>query len=127
MQRRMVVAKTQMDQQQQQQRIVADETKPQAAVKGGRIAPCRSDEIRLASTSSLDRDESESTMDWGGSSPPSQNESIGWRMAANFVSKFADGDRNFVSKFADGDRWRLAYEGGFRQRQVPWRACKLGE
>ena len=33
MRRRMVVAKTQMDQQQQQQ-IVADETKPQAAVKG---------------------------------------------------------------------------------------------
>ena len=32
MRRRMVVAKTQMD---QQQRIVADETKPQAAVKGG--------------------------------------------------------------------------------------------
>ena len=34
MRRRMVVAKTQIDQQ-QQQRIVADETKPQAAVKGG--------------------------------------------------------------------------------------------
>ena len=33
MRSRMVVAKTQMDQ--QQQRIVADETKPQAAVKGG--------------------------------------------------------------------------------------------
>ena len=36
MRRRMVVAKTQMD---QQQRIVADETKPQVAVKGGRFAP----------------------------------------------------------------------------------------
>ena len=35
MRRRMVVAKTHMDQQQQQQqRTVADETKPQAAVKG---------------------------------------------------------------------------------------------
>ena len=34
MRRRMDVAKTQMDQQ-QQQRTVADETKPQAAVKGG--------------------------------------------------------------------------------------------
>ena len=32
MRRRIVVAKTQMD---QQQRTVADETKPQAAVKGG--------------------------------------------------------------------------------------------
>ena len=36
MRRRMVVAKTQMD---QQQRIVADETKPQAAVKGGDSPP----------------------------------------------------------------------------------------
>ena len=34
MRRRMVVAKTQMD---QQQRIVADETKPQATVKGGEL------------------------------------------------------------------------------------------
>ena len=39
MRRRMVVAKTQMDQQQQQQRIVADETKPQVAVKGGDSPP----------------------------------------------------------------------------------------
>ena len=38
MQRRMVVAKTQMDQQ-QQQRIVADETKPQVTVKGGDSPP----------------------------------------------------------------------------------------
>ena len=38
MRRRMVVAKTQMDQQ-QQQRIVADETKPQDAVKGGDLPP----------------------------------------------------------------------------------------
>ena len=37
MRRRMVVAKTQMDQ--QQQRIVADETKPQVAVKGGDSPP----------------------------------------------------------------------------------------
>ena len=37
MRRRMVVAKIQMDQQ-QQQRIVADETKPQAAVKGDESA-----------------------------------------------------------------------------------------
>ena len=36
MRRRMVVAKTQMD---QQQRIVADETKPQVAVKGGDSPP----------------------------------------------------------------------------------------
>ena len=55
--------------------------------EGGQFVPCRSDEIRLASTSSLDRDESESTRDWGGSSPPSQNDSIAWRVAANFVSK----------------------------------------
>ena len=34
----MVVAKTQMDQQ-QQQRIVANETKPQVAEKGGDSAP----------------------------------------------------------------------------------------
>ena len=88
MRRRMVVAKTQMDQQQQQQqRIVADETKPQVAVKGGAIRLLRSDEIRLASTSSLDRDESESTRDWGAPAPPSQNESIVWRVAADSVSK----------------------------------------
>ena len=54
--------------------------------EGGRIAPCNSDEVRFASTSSLERDESESTRDCGGSSPPSQNKSIARRVAAKFSS-----------------------------------------
>ena len=98
----------------QQQQTVADETKPQAAVKGGRIAPSRLDEIRLASTSSLDRDESESTRDWGAPAPHRK------------MSR-SPGEWQPISSPNPtvGDRWRLAYEGGFHLRQVPWRACKL--
>ena len=41
----------------QQQQTLADATKPQAAMKGGRIAPCNSDELCFAFISSLQRDD----------------------------------------------------------------------
>ena len=69
--------------------------------EGGRIAPCRSDEIRLVSTSSLDRDESESTRDWGAPAPHRK-------------TSRSPGEWQPISSPnpAVGDRWWLAYEGG---------------
>ena len=101
----MVVAKTQMD---QQQRIIADERKPQAAVKGG-DSPSRSDEIRLASTSSLDRDESESTRDWGAPAPHrKKSRSPGeWQP---IPSPKPRSWRSLATSLRSGDSWRLACE-----------------
>ena len=93
--------------------------------EGGRFAPCRSDEIRLASTSSLDRDESESTRDWGAPAPhrkesrsPGEWQPIpspkprSWRSLATrlrFRLKIRSW-RSLATSLRSGNSWRLACE-----------------
>ena len=77
----MDVAKTQMDQQQQQQRIVADETKPQVAVKGGDSPP--EDQMKKVQCPSIPWIGTKANpLGIGELQPPSQKGKIIWRVTA---------------------------------------------
>ena len=110
MRSRMVAAWMQMGQQ-QQQRTVADVTKPQAAVKGGESPHGTQTKVVSRPPVPWIRTKVKPPGIVGAPAPQRKaSRSPGeWQLRSSLNP-------------ADCDRWRVAYEEGFRLRQAPWRA-----